>query len=309
MQKNENPKQSGGFSTLIGEQTPSKIAGLTFTVSACVFFFASFLALTLAGEAASQTPAPNWYLYLSYLVAPVGFMLTAAWYFYYTKEPIKEFVKEQKCAPKYYLLAFLLQVGLLCLSELNALFLQFLERFGYQNAELILPSMEGKGFFGVLLAVALLPAIFEELFFRGILLRETKGFSAWGRILLCGGLFALYHQNPAQTVYQLICGICFALVAVRSGSFLPTVLSHFINNALILVLYKFGVDSYPAPLQIALLIVSALCLVGSLTYLIFFDKGKKEGAEKGSYKQFFACASVGILIFALSWIATLFTGL
>ena len=49
-----------------------------------------------------------------------------------------------------YLIAFLLQIGLLSLSELNGLFLQFLGKFGYEHTPIVLPSVEGFGFVGVL---------------------------------------------------------------------------------------------------------------------------------------------------------------
>jgi hypothetical protein len=139
----------------------------------------------------------------------------------------------------------LLQIGLFAFSELNTLFLEFLEGFGYTPDEIRLPSINGWGFIGALIAVALLPAVFEEILFRGVLLGGMKQFGEVKAALLCGALFALYHQNPPQTVYQFICGTAFAFIAMRSGSILPTVLSHFLNNAFILCLYAFNVQTFP----------------------------------------------------------------
>ncbi len=297
--------------SFIGEKTPSKIAGLTYTVSACAFFFVSLLIGAFASGVDLENP-PEWYLYASFLAAPVGFLLSAFWYFFYTRTPIKVFAKAQLCHPKYYFVALILQIGLLSLGELNTLFLRFLGAFGYESAEIILPSMDGGKFVGVFVSIAVLPPIMEELFFRCVFLREMKDFSTLGQMLLCGGLFALYHQNPAQTPYQFICGACFALVAIKAGSFFPTVLSHFVNNALIVVLYKLGITSYGVPMYVIMLIISALCLAGSLLYLLKFDKQKeneKKEKKEGSYKQFFLYAGVGIFVFALSWIATLSMGL
>ena len=300
---NQTKKNSEGFlSSLIGEKTPSKTAGLTYTVSALAIFGVSFLLLLF--------PLPQegeFFLYLNYLAAPIAFFLTGFWYFSYTKSSLKAFIKEQKCPWKYYLIAILLQVGLLSLTELNNLFLEFLGRFGYKPSELQLPNMQGAGFIGVLFTVAVLPAIMEEFLFRGIFLRETKDFSLWVRVLLCGGLFALYHQNPAQTAYQFVCGVAFALVAIKAGSILPTVLSHFINNASILCLYKLGITDFPTPMYAIILAVSAVCLVGVFVYLLVFDR-KEEEKGKGSIGQFFICASVGVFMLALSWITTLTVG-
>lgn len=304
MKDRKTNTNEGFLSSLIGEKTPSKRAGLTYTVAALAIFAVSFLFLFLP---ATEGETPEWKLYLNFLGAPLAFLFVLLWYFIDTKTPVKDFIKEQNCHPKYYLIAIILQVGLFGLSELNVLFLSFLEKFGYVDTGIDLPSMEGFGFVGVFLTVAILPAFMEELVFRGVFLRETKDFSLVGRVLLCGALFALYHQNPAQTVYQFICGAAFALVAIKSGSFLPTALSHLINNGLILTLAKFGIDSFNMPAYAIILAVSGVCLVGSLIYLLAFYR-KEEEKGKGSYKQFFACAAIGIFMLLLSWSAMLLTG-
>ncbi len=309
MSNQSNGNKRGDFLTsLIGDRTPSKTAGLSYSVLACFTLVASLLFTVFAGNAASSETPPQWYLYLNFLLMPVVLLFVGGWYFSYTKTPLSTFVKEQRCHPKYYLIAVLMQLGMLWLGELNTLFLGFLERFGYQNVDILLPSVDGFGFVGVFFAVAVLPSIMEEFFFRGILLRESKGFPFWSSVLLCGGLFSLFHQNPAQTIYQFICGVAFALVAVRAGSFLPSVLAHFINNGVIVVLYKLGITSYPKPVYITLVTVSVVCLAAALVYLFVFDKPKAKEGGKGSYKEFFTCASVGLGVFGLTWLSVLLMG-
>ncbi len=304
---NEKNQKRGFFTPLIGEKTSSKTAGLTYTAAVCAFLLVSFFVLLFP---VGEGELPQWYLYVNFLAAPVAFAAVIVWYFRYTKTTVKSFVKEQKCRPKYYLIAVLLQVGLFSLAEVNGLFLRFLERFGYQDSGIALPSTQGFGLVGVLIVVGLIPAVMEELFFRGIFQRETKDFSLWAKVLICGGLFALYHQNPAQTIYQFICGACFALVAARSGSFLPTVLSHFINNALIVVLYALGISSFEGGTYAIILVLSGICLVGSLLWLIVFERNDldKRSTKKGAYKEIFACAGFGIFVLGLSWLLTLIVG-
>ena len=305
MNNQRGQKNSEGFfASLIGEKTHAKTAGLSYTVAAFAIFAVSFI---IGCFPVGEGETPQWWLYLSFLAAPMAFFIVGVWYFSYTKTSLISFVKEQKCHPKYYLIAFLLQVGLFGLSELNVLFVEFLQSLGYKDAGITLPSMHGAGFIGVFITVAVIPAIMEEFVFRGVFLRESKDFSLLSQVLICGGLFALYHQNPAQTVYQFICGAGFALVAVKSGSIFPTMLSHFINNAVILLLTKFGVNSFDMPMYAIILVVSGLCLVGSLVYLLVFDRKKGE-KKKGNYKQLFACAGLGILMLLLSWLTTLFVG-
>ncbi len=312
MERKVNDKKQGIITALIGEKTPSKISGLTYTLSAFVFFLVAIafsIPMAAAAFFLSEEGAAELSAYCSFLAAPVAFALMAVWYFSFTKTSVRGFFKEQKCSPKYYLIAVSLQIGLLSLGELNSFVLGFLGRFGYVDSGITLPSLDGFGFVGVLLVVAVLPAFMEELFFRGIFLREMKDMSTLARVLLCGALFSLYHQNPAQTVYQFLCGAAFAFVAVRAGSFLPTVLSHFINNAAIVVLYKLGVTEYPTTIYWIILAVSSVCLILSLILLFLDGRGKEKGKTKaGAFKQFFACAGVGIGIFALVWLSTLAMG-
>lgn len=300
---------------LSSEPTQASASGVAFSLASVLPIVLSLVFLIAVGT--GDYAQTDWYLYVSYILPQLGFAITAIWFLRYTKTPIKSVVKSQKCAPKYFAIALLLQVGLFFLSELNALFLSFLGNFGYEDAGIALPSMDGFGFVGVLVVVALLPAIFEEIMFRGILLGGLKNFGKVGAILLCGALFSLYHQNPAQTLYQFCCGVAFALIAVRSGSVLPTMLAHYFNNAFILALTKFGVESFMAPVTVVVLLLSPICLIGSLVWLFAFDKKKEEKEEneqevtpnKSERKRFFGYASVGLTICVLMWIAVLVSGL
>ena len=313
-----NDKQRDAFTAFLGEPTPAKTSGLTFSVANIVtvgFAYLFFLILIISGIADTEGYLDTeWYKYCNYLITPLAFAVSAVLMLRWAKTSARVVLKEQTCHPKYYLIAILLQIGLLSLSELNALFLEFLAQFGYKDTPIVLPSMDGFGFVGVLFAVALLPAIFEEIIFRGFLLKGMRAFGTVGAILISGGLFAIFHQNPAQTVYQFCCGAAFALVAIRSGSILPTMLSHFINNALILTLTKFGLTEFPTPVLIVVLCVSIASLIFSLGWLIFFDKKQMPAVgntekSKEERRQFWLTASVGILICALMWLSVLLTGM
>ncbi len=306
----QNQRNKNG---LFGELTVGKTSGLAYslaTVLPVVLSFAFLIVISACGLTEKEGyETASWYLYCSYILPQLSFAIVAVWYLRRTATPVSVAVKSQKCHPKYFLVAVALQIGLLCLSQLNALFLELLGKFGYEDGGIHLPSMNGFGFVGVLFAVAVLPAVFEEITFRGVLLNGMRSFGVWGSVLLCGGLFSLYHQNPAQTLYQFCCGMAFALVAIRSGSILPTVLSHFINNAAILALTKWNVTEFSTPVFATVMSVSVVCLIASLGYLIFIDKTKPETQDKSERKGFLVYALVGIILCALSWLLTLAGGM
>jgi len=91
-----------------------------------------------------------------------------------------------------------------------------------------------------LVAACILPAINEEILFRGLI---TKGlsqrFGNVASVLMTGALFALFHGNPAQTIHQFALGCMLAMVAISTQSVVLPVIVHFFNNlsALLLALF------------------------------------------------------------------------
>jgi len=317
MKKDTQKQQNtNGAEKLFGTLTPAKTSGISYSLASIVpvlltlVFIVVISAVGLTNDENYSTQ--NWYRYANYLLPQVSFALVVFFWLRLTQKPVKTVLTEQKCAPKYFLIALVLQIGLFSLSELNTLFLKLLGNLGYEDMGINLPDMNGFGFVGVLIVVAVLPALLEEIVFRGVLLNGLRSFGMAGAVLICGGLFALYHQNPAQTIYQFCCGVAFALVAIRAGSVLPTVLSHFVNNALILLLTKLGIENFPTPVFVGIIIVSVLCLIASLVYLIFWDKNteqKREDSSKEERKTFLLCSLLGMVVCAINWLTVLYTGI
>ncbi len=285
------------------QRTESGSSGLAFSVLVLFLLIASLVFSMILSFLPKENQSAQWVLYLQYLCSTVALAGGIVWYFYNRKKPVKEWVKEQKCSWKYYLVAVVLQVGLFSLSELNGYFVSWLEGLGLKVPQPNIPSLEGFGFVGVLFVVGVLPAISEELFFRGVLLDGAKVFGKVGAVLLCGGLFSLYHQSPAQTVYQFCCGTAFALIALRAGSVLPTVIAHFLNNAFIIVMTKLGY-SFSGAGWIVFLVISALCLIGSLVYLIFLDKKEDAEEKTGTRMEFLRGVAVGVTLCVMLWVSS-----
>jgi membrane protease YdiL (CAAX protease family) len=85
----------------------------------------------------------------------------------------------------------------------------------------------------VILSVAALPAIFEELAFRGVLqplLIKATG-KAWVGIAIASVLFSAIHFQFYGFLPRVLLGLLFGWLAYRSGSILPGIVAHFFNNA------------------------------------------------------------------------------
>ena len=282
-------------------------SGIAYTAAALLGILLAYLLAAVASAVGGERYAEkDWYLYLAYLMPQLAIFGAVAVYFFRSKEPVR--APFQKTHPKYFLVALLMEFGLLfSLSELNGLFISGLEELGYSSGGVTVPDLSGWNLLPALLVIGLLPALLEETLFRGIVARKMHD-DGWGfaaAVLLSGALFSLFHGKPEQTIYQFLCGACFALVALRAGSVLPTMLAHFLNNALILILTSLGFGDLRAALPV---ISSGLCFLGALVYLIFFDKrGNRKGGVKDGV-MFFMAAGGGILVCAVEWIAVLAMG-
>lgn len=89
-----------------------------------------------------------------------------------------------------------------------------------------------------LLGLAILPALAEELVFRGVLARALARRSTALAIVGSALVFSLYHLLPIQVVATMPLGIALAILAVRSDSILPGMLAHALNNALVIALAR-----------------------------------------------------------------------
>ena len=104
-------------------------------------------------------------------------------------------------------------------------------------------GVELGGFLPVVLALALTPAICEELLFRGFILSGMSRFSPAMRILLNGVLFGAYHVFLFKVLPTAFLGMVIAFLAVYSGSIVPGMLFHFINNFSVLAIGRYSQES------------------------------------------------------------------
>ena len=278
-------------------------------VFSLLFSFTLSAVISATGTELEILQEQDWYKYLSYGLYQIAYIAVVLLFACLYKQKPREF-GYRKTHPKYFLVAALLAFGLLfSLNWVNGLFIRLLELIGYTAPASLLPSLEGGGIVGVLFVVALLPAILEETIFRGIILDGIKDIGTVAACLLGGLLFSIFHQSPAQTVYQFICGAVFTLVTIRADSVLPAVFMHFANNAVIIFDAKYGfLTNMSGGAYIAVCVVSAGALLGTLAYLIFFDK-KTDRKKEGAIKPFILSALVGIVASGVMWISALVTGI
>ncbi len=85
--------------------------------------------------------------------------------------------------------------------------------------------------------IALMPAVCEELLFRGFILTGLRRDAGpWASVLVSSLLFGVTHLDPARLGAVTALGALLGLLALRSGSLIPCMLCHFTHNGLALVI-------------------------------------------------------------------------
>lgn len=79
--------------------------------------------------------------------------------------------------------------------------------------------------------ITVLPAIFEEAVFRGVLMQSLRRFGDGFALIMSAALFGLYHLNFIQMPFAFLLGIGLGYFTLRTGSLWCAVLIHLFNNS------------------------------------------------------------------------------
>ena len=92
-----------------------------------------------------------------------------------------------------------------------------------------------------ILAIAVLPAVAEEIVFRGVLARSlARQHRPWLAVVMSAAVFGIYHLVPQQVVATFLLGCLLGFFTLRSRSLLPAMVIHFLNNAIAVVVSRDG---------------------------------------------------------------------
>lgn len=90
-----------------------------------------------------------------------------------------------------------------------------------------------------MLLIAVLPAVCEELLFRGMIQKGLEKLGAAWSIFLSGILFGLFHFDFQRFAAQTIIGLLSAYAVYRTGSIFNGMILHFMNNGLLTLMSNF----------------------------------------------------------------------
>jgi len=131
--------------------------------------------------------------------------------------------------------------GLALLLPLNIIYHRALLRwFDIDPTEfnLVEPfSLGGYGPWVVVLVVCVMPAIWEEVAFRGLIQGQLgKAVGRREALLMTAVLFTIIHLSALSAPYLLLLGITLGVLRQRSGSLIPGIALHFVHNLVVVII-------------------------------------------------------------------------
>ena len=87
--------------------------------------------------------------------------------------------------------------------------------------------------FGII-SITIMAPLVEELLFRGAIQGhlQRKGMKPLYAILIASAVFGIVHMNPIQIPFAFAIGMIFGWLYYRTGSVVPGMIGHFINNSI-----------------------------------------------------------------------------
>lgn len=287
--------------------TPSESGGY-FSVLVLAIFIVNIV-FSVIVNVLGENGKKDAYKYVSFSLGSIVICVVTILYVSIVKADICYSLKIKKPHPKYFLYsAMALFACVFGLSGVNNAFINFLsDTFGYSPVVAELPSFTPLNYSLTVFCVCVLPALFEEVAFRGALLSGLNGVSPIYSALITGFMFSLFHMNPAQTPYQFVVGFVFALLSIDSGSIFPSASAHFLNNFIIVNSGYFlaGVE-IPNVVNIVLTVAGLLILCVFIWLSLRNAESLKNGnGNNAGLKPFLKYSAFGVAICLIVWMAGL----
>jgi len=268
------------------------------------------------------------YIIVMTLLAQIGFFIV---YFFINKKSKINFLVASKIKTKFSVRNMFVCILISLIAVLG--FVNFIglidgvfQKFGFISSGIQLP-MDNFGWYMLnVLLLAIIPAIFEELIFRGIIFNGLRKRGFWFAALISSLMFAIMHLSINQFVFPLIMGIIFTLIVEKTGSVVYSMITHFCNNFIILTVeyiakstgFNLFGESISGVMSIILFVLLAATTFVTIFVIIkklMINKSKTQDnqqAEKGKKEHnlwLYISLGVGALIWLVTIVATYFTNI
>ena len=207
-------------------------------------------------------------------------------YLWYLKADFKKVLSLQMPKVLHILAALFVWIGGFGLMCMLAVFLTKIFPESTQSMADTMAEYVRQPFWGLVLVMAVMPAVGEELMFRGFIFGTLKRrWRVLPAMLVTSAIFGIYHMSLSKFFTTALLGFMLVYVVEKTGSIFCSMLMHFCNNLVAVVVMKYSEQASRAVpiltkssyvLSDYLLLVGVACIGLGLGWFLL----KKTGIKK-----------------------------
>ena len=166
-------------------------------------------------------------------------------------------------------------------------------------------ALTTKNYFISILSLVILPAICEELLFRGIIFKGLKQHGKIFSVCITAIMFSIFHMSTTQTVYPLLMGLLLSVIMFYEDNIYYCIIVHTVNNFISLTVSYFNLKLFFNHWSyIILAIVLAGLFIATLTYFIIKNHKNNEKQPLLKNDKYYIIFSIAIML--LIWLVVAF---
>ncbi len=139
--------------------------------------------------------------------------------------------------------------------------------------------------------VAVLAPLFEEIIYRGLIIKLLAPHSKSAAVFVSALAFGLMHGNIPQAASAFATGLIYAVIALKCGSIIPTVIIHSLNNLIVNspeLLGAMGISNYHGAvslLEICLALYGFFVWFTDYKFILHYDDTPQTDEKKLAFKK------------------------
>lgn len=158
-----------------------------------------------------------------------------------------------------------------------------------------------------IVSLVILPAICEELLFRGFIFKGLKPIGKSFSILMSALFFALFHMSIDQFLYPFLMGLLLGVIMHRENNILYCIVVHLVNNFLSLIFSYWGISLFSNHIWFFILAIALLIIfLALLLPNVFKNSTKREKLSNDEKFVFWTCFALMCLIWVVCFIVKVF---
>lgn len=213
---------------------------------------------------AGQVTLPGMYIATLWL-SQACIAFTVLYGIHRSKISIKEYLTNRVHDKKAIILSILFFIGIYFAASL---FSGLLENFMPSNSNVDAALTQGFNSLAGIFVMVVIAPVFEELLFRGVILRGfLKNYSIAKSLIITSLLFGLLHFNLIQSITAVILGLALGWIFIKTGSLWMTIFLHSLNNGISVLLYQLTVKNNVSDSQL-IYVVLVFLIAGAASFLL-----------------------------------------